>query len=110
MGAGFSVDGRCVVRANAAARHDVDPAGSVFDHGGNDGRSCVGGECAARGQDAIEAEMDGDFDGGHRVGQQIDGTVQLLPPEKVSKTLKTGEFTKARIVGVRGHDLVAQPF
>ena len=41
---------------------------------------------------------------------EIDGTVQLLPPEKVSKTLKTGEFTKARIVGVRGHDLVAQPF
>ena len=41
---------------------------------------------------------------------EIDGTVQLLPPEKVSKTLKTGEFTKARIVGVRGHDLVGQPF
>ncbi|WP_027995936.1 30S ribosomal protein S12 methylthiotransferase RimO [Simplicispira psychrophila] len=41
---------------------------------------------------------------------EIDGTVQLLPPEKISKTLKTGEFTKARIVAVRGHDLVAQPF
>ncbi len=41
---------------------------------------------------------------------EIDGTVQLLPPEKVSKTLKAGEFTKARIVGVRGHDLVGQPF
>ena len=41
---------------------------------------------------------------------EIDGTVQLLPPEKISKTLKVGEFTKARIVGVRGHDLVAQPF
>ena len=40
---------------------------------------------------------------------EIDGTVQLLPPEKISKTMKTGEFTKARIVGVRGHDLVAQP-
>ena len=41
---------------------------------------------------------------------EIDGTVQLLPPEKISKTMKAGEFTKARIVGVRGHDLVAQPF
>jgi ribosomal protein S12 methylthiotransferase len=40
---------------------------------------------------------------------EIDGTVQLLPPEKVSKQLKVGEFTKARIVGVQGHDLVAQP-
>ena len=41
---------------------------------------------------------------------EIDGTVQLLPPEKISKTLKVGEFTKARIVRVQGHDLVAQPF
>ena len=40
---------------------------------------------------------------------EIDGTVQLLPPEKISKQMKVGEFTKARIVGVRGHDLVAQP-
>lgn len=40
---------------------------------------------------------------------EIDGTVQLLPPEKISKTMKVGEFTKARIVGVQGHDLVAQP-
>ena len=41
--------------------------------------------------------------------QEIDGTVRLLPPEKISKTMKVGEFTKARIVGVQGHDLVAQP-
>lgn len=41
---------------------------------------------------------------------EIDGTVQLLPPEKISKQLKVGTFTKARIVAVRGHDLVAQPF
>ncbi|MFN7856575.1 MAG: 30S ribosomal protein S12 methylthiotransferase RimO, partial [Acidovorax sp.] len=40
---------------------------------------------------------------------EIDGTVQLLPPEKISKTMKVGEFTRARIVGVRGHDLLAQP-
>ena len=40
---------------------------------------------------------------------EIDGTVQLLSPEKISKQMKVGEFTKARIVGVRGHDLVAQP-
>ena len=40
---------------------------------------------------------------------EIDGTVQLLPPEKASKQLKVGEFTRARVVGTRGHDLVAQP-
>ena len=41
---------------------------------------------------------------------EIDGVVKLLPPEKISKTLKVGEFTKARIVAAQGHDLVAQPF
>jgi ribosomal protein S12 methylthiotransferase len=40
---------------------------------------------------------------------EIDGTVRLLPPEKASKTLKVGEFTRARIVGTEGHDLVALP-
>lgn len=40
---------------------------------------------------------------------EIDGTVRLLPPEKISKTIKVGEFTNARIVGVQGHDLVAIP-
>ena len=40
---------------------------------------------------------------------EIDGVVKLLPPEKISKTLKVGEFTKARIVATQGHDLVAQP-
>jgi len=40
---------------------------------------------------------------------EVDGVVKLLPPEKISKTLKVGEFTKARIVGTQGHDLVAQP-
>jgi ribosomal protein S12 methylthiotransferase len=41
---------------------------------------------------------------------EIDGVVHLLPPEKISKTLKAGEFTKARIVSAQGHDLVGQPF
>ena len=41
---------------------------------------------------------------------EIDGVVKLLPPEKISKTLKVGEFTKAKIVGTQGHDLVAQPY
>jgi len=40
---------------------------------------------------------------------EIDGVVRLLPPEKISKTMKVGEFTRARIVGVEGHDLVALP-
>ncbi len=41
---------------------------------------------------------------------EIDGVVKLLPPEKISKTLKVGEFTRARVVGAQGHDLLAQPF
>jgi ribosomal protein S12 methylthiotransferase len=40
---------------------------------------------------------------------EIDGVVRLLPPQKISKTLKVGEFTKARVVGAEGHDLVALP-
>ena len=40
---------------------------------------------------------------------EIDGTVRLLPPEKASKTLKVGDFTRARIVGTDGHDLIGQP-
>jgi ribosomal protein S12 methylthiotransferase len=40
---------------------------------------------------------------------EIDGTVRLLPPDKASKTLKVGEFTRARVVATEGHDLVAVP-
>jgi len=40
---------------------------------------------------------------------EIDGSVRLLPPEKASKQLRVGEFTRARIVGAQGHDLVAVP-
>ena len=40
---------------------------------------------------------------------EIDGRVRLLPPDKASKTLKAGEFTRARIVAADGHDLVAMP-
>ena len=37
---------------------------------------------------------------------EIDGVVRLLPPEKASRTLKAGEFARARIVAAEGHDLV----
>jgi ribosomal protein S12 methylthiotransferase len=40
---------------------------------------------------------------------EIDGTVRLLPPEKASRTLKAGEFTRVRIVAAQGHDLIGQP-
>lgn len=40
---------------------------------------------------------------------EIDGTVRLLPPEKLSKQLKVGEFTRAKIVAAEGHDLVGVP-
>ena len=40
---------------------------------------------------------------------EIDGTVRLLPPEKASKTYKVGDFTRVRIVGTEGHDLIGLP-
>ncbi|WP_334135297.1 30S ribosomal protein S12 methylthiotransferase RimO [Tepidimonas sp.] len=40
---------------------------------------------------------------------EIDGTVRLLPPDKASKTYRSGDFIKARIVAVDGHDLVGIP-
>jgi len=40
---------------------------------------------------------------------EIDGSVRLLPPEKASKTLKVGDFTKVRIVDAQGHDLIGLP-
>lgn len=40
---------------------------------------------------------------------EIDGTVRLLPPQKLSKRLSVGDFTQARIVATDGHDLVAEP-
>jgi ribosomal protein S12 methylthiotransferase len=40
---------------------------------------------------------------------EIDGLVHLLPPEKASKTLKVGEFTKAQVIQTQGHDLIAVP-
>ena len=39
---------------------------------------------------------------------EIDGTVQLLPPAKASKTYKVGDFVRARVVATQGHDLVAE--
>jgi ribosomal protein S12 methylthiotransferase len=40
---------------------------------------------------------------------EIDGIVRLLPPHKISKTFKTGEFMSAKVVATEGHDLVALP-
>jgi len=40
---------------------------------------------------------------------EIDGVVRLLPSEKISKVLKVGEFTRAKVVSTQGHDLIAFP-
>ena len=40
---------------------------------------------------------------------EIDGLVKLLPPEKISKTLRVGDFTRAKVLGTDGHDLIALP-
>jgi ribosomal protein S12 methylthiotransferase len=39
---------------------------------------------------------------------EIDGTVRIRPPAKASKTLKTGEFARVRIVATQGHDLIGE--
>jgi ribosomal protein S12 methylthiotransferase len=40
---------------------------------------------------------------------EIDGRVRLLPPEKASRTLRAGEFTRAKIIAADGHDLIGVP-
>ncbi|HMN74436.1 MAG TPA: 30S ribosomal protein S12 methylthiotransferase RimO [Burkholderiaceae bacterium] len=40
---------------------------------------------------------------------EIDGIVRLTAPEKASKQLRAGEFTRARIIGAEGHDLIGVP-
>ena len=40
---------------------------------------------------------------------EIDGVVHLLPSQRVSKRLQVGAFTRAKVVGTQGHDLVAEP-
>ncbi len=76
---------------------------------------------AAKLEERIGAEMQVLIDHAPALGRQggrarsyadapeIDGVVHLLPPNKASRTLKVGEFVRARIVATRGHDLVAQP-
>ena len=39
---------------------------------------------------------------------EIDGTVRLLPPQKISRQIRVGEFVRARIVAADGHDLVGE--
>jgi ribosomal protein S12 methylthiotransferase len=76
---------------------------------------------AAKLEERVGAEMQVLIDHAPALGRQggrgrsyadapeIDGVVHLLPPTKASRTLKAGEFVRARIVATRGHDLVGQP-
>ena len=45
----------------------------------------------------------------YRDAPEIDGVVHLLAPEKVSKTYRTGEFTKVKILDSQGLDLIGLP-
>jgi len=44
-----------------------------------------------------------------RDAPEIDGLVHMLTPEKVSKSYRTGEFTKVKILRTQGHDLIGLP-
>jgi ribosomal protein S12 methylthiotransferase len=45
----------------------------------------------------------------YRDAPEVDGVVHLLPPEKVSKSFRTGEFTKVKILDSKGLDLIGLP-
>ena len=44
-----------------------------------------------------------------RDAPEIDGLVHMVAPEKVSKSDRAGEFTKVKILGTQGHDLIGLP-
>ncbi len=44
-----------------------------------------------------------------RDAPEIDGLVHMVAPEKVSKSYRAGEFTKVKILGTHGHDLIGLP-
>jgi len=47
---------------------------------------------------------------GRTVGDapEIDGLVRVLPPSKLSKRYRVGEFVRATVVSSQGHDLIAE--
>ena len=45
----------------------------------------------------------------YRDAPEIDGIVRLIPPQRISKTFRTGEFIKAKILESNGHELVGLP-
>jgi ribosomal protein S12 methylthiotransferase len=69
----------------------------------------VGSEMQVLVDNAVALGRKGGVGRSYADAPEIDGTVKLLPPEKHSKTLRTGEFTRVRIVGTQGHDLVGLP-
>ena len=44
-----------------------------------------------------------------RDAPEIDGLVHMVAPEKISKSYRAGEFTKVKILGTQGHDLIGLP-
>jgi ribosomal protein S12 methylthiotransferase len=44
-----------------------------------------------------------------RDAPEIDGQVHMVAPEKISKSYRAGEFTKVKILGTQGHDLIGLP-
>jgi ribosomal protein S12 methylthiotransferase len=69
----------------------------------------VGATMQVLGRFGAGARQEGRLGRSYADAPEIDGRVRLLPPDKASKTLKAGEFTRARIVAADGHDLVAMP-
>ena len=42
----------------------------------------------------------------YRDAPEIDGIVRIIPPQRISKTYRTGEFIKVKILESNGHELV----
>jgi ribosomal protein S12 methylthiotransferase len=45
----------------------------------------------------------------YRDAPEVDGVVRLLPPQRLGKTYRSGDFIKVKVVEANGHDLVAMP-
>jgi ribosomal protein S12 methylthiotransferase len=45
----------------------------------------------------------------YRDAPEIDGSVHLLPPARVTKTYRSGEFIKVQILETNGHELIGMP-
>ena len=45
----------------------------------------------------------------YRDAPEVDGVVRLIPPDRLGKSYRAGDFIKVKVLGAEGHDLVGMP-